>query len=162
MIMIRKPETTLRLAAVLLLAAAILATALGLIGQAGPTQAAQSDSRFERLVLTATGSEGSATGVVTSGNRLTGFIRGIHVDYASGLTTTTDLAVGTVNPAATVETLSNSATDGWTYPSVQLTGSTGAAVTGAYDRFFVDDYLTVSASQASSGTVATVTVYYGN
>ena len=123
--------------------------------------AAQGDSRIEQVSLTATGSDGAASGQVTTTVRLWGYLKAIYVDYGSAVTTTTDITISMVSPAGTVMAKADSATDAWYYPSVQLTGITGTVVSGAYGRFPVDDYLTVQAAQSTSGTVALVRIFYG-
>lgn len=123
--------------------------------------AAQGDSRIEQVTLTATGSNGSATGLVTTTTRLWGYLKAVYVDYGASVTTTTDITISTVSPAGTVMGKADSATDAWFYPSVQLTGITGTVVSGAYGQFPVDDYLTVQAAQSTSGTVAVVRIFYG-
>lgn len=151
---------------------ALLAAAVGLCLLIGglclpaliPAQAAPpalpADSRFDTFALTATGDDGAATGTVTMTTRLWGYIKAVHINYGASVTTTTDITISTVSPAGTVMAKSDSATDAWYYPSVQLTGSDGTG-TSAYDRFPIDDYLTVQAAESTSGTVATMTVFWG-
>lgn len=123
--------------------------------------ASPSDSEHERLVMVL-----NSTGVVLSGTdtselSLWGYIKAVHVAYQSGITNTTDVTLTTCSPAATIMVLSDNFTDTWYSPSVQLTGATGAAVSGAYGRFPVDDCVTVIAGESTAGKNITATVYYG-
>jgi len=123
--------------------------------------AAEADTAFEAIPLTASGAAGAASGSVTSTARLWGYVKGVYVDYGAAISETTDITMTTVSPLATVMILTDVFTDGWYYPSVQFTGATGAAVSGAYGRFPIYDNLTMTARESTSGTVATVYVYWG-
>lgn len=107
------------------------------------------------IVVTAT------TKAVTSADRMHGSIRAVYLDYGSTMTNTTDLTITTLSPAATVLILTDTYTDGWYYPSVQLTGSTGAAVSGAYKSFPIEDQLVFTLTQSSAGTLNAY-VYWGD
>jgi len=120
-----------------------------------------SDSAYEKINLTATGSGDAATGTVTTSTRFWGYLKAIYVDYGAAVTNTTDMTISLVSPAGTVMATTDTYTDGWYYPSVQFTGATGAAVSGAYGKFPVNDYLTIQAGESTSGTVATLWIYYG-
>lgn len=137
-----------------------LALLVGAIGPIAVPAAMPGDSRYEQLTLTATGSPGAASGTVTGTERLWGYVKAVHVDYTAGISNTTDITLTTGSPANTIMVKADSLTDTWYYPSVQFSGATGAAVSGAYGRFPIDDYVIVQAAESSTGTI-TVTVYYG-
>lgn len=145
---------------------AFLPVILGLFLLAGglaairPPANLPADSRYEQFVVATSGGAGTSTGTATGTLHMWGYVKAVHVDYTAGLSNTTDVNLLTASPAITIMTKSNSVTDAWYYPSVQFTGSTGAAVSGAYGKFPIDDYLIVSAAQSSTGTI-TVTVFYG-
>jgi hypothetical protein len=117
----------------------------------------------EQLTLTATGAAGSATGSQVSSNPVRGHMYAVHLDYAAGISSTTDITLATQNaPVVTIMTISNNATDGWYYPAVEQTSNVGAGLS-VYDRPPMADYLSVSAAQTTSSTsVVTVTVLWGN
>lgn len=146
----------------LLLGALLIVGGLLLPAYAAPAAApaAVVDSRFERMTLVFTGTDGEVSGVVTSGGRLMGYINAIYVDYTAGISGTTDITISTVSPVATVLLLTDTVTDGWWYPSVQLSGVTSATV-AAYEKFPVNDQVKVQVGSTASGTVAAVTVFYG-
>jgi len=152
-----------RIALALILAMLILTGMLTMAASAGPTYApvAMPESYRTNVTLTATGADGAATGSVTTGY-LRGYIRAVYINYGASVTTTTDITIARTNPAGNLMVQSNSATDAWYYPSVQFTGATGAAVSGAYGKFPIDDYLVISAAQSTSGTVAVITIEYGD
>jgi hypothetical protein len=147
-----------RIALALTLSIVILATLLSLAAANPP---ALPESYKTRVALTATGATDVASGSVTTGY-LRGYIRAVHIDYGAAVTSSTDITIARTSPAGTVMVEDNSATDAWYYPSAQFTGATGAAVSGAYGRFPVDDALTISAAQSTSGTVAVITIEYGD
>jgi len=122
--------------------------------------ALQGDSAFEKINVTATGAAGAATGTVTTSTRFWGYLKAIYIDYGA-ISDTTDITISTITPPGTVMVKTDSMTDSWFYPSVQFTGATGAAVSGAYGKFPVADYLTIRAAESTSGTVATIWIYYG-
>lgn len=116
---------------------------------------------LEQFTITTTGSAGTASGSKQSDGPLRGHVYGLYLDYAAGITTTTDLTITTTSaPIATLMTRANSAMDGWFYPAAQQTGSTGSG-TGTYDRFPVADFLTAALGQSTAGAALTITVYYG-
>jgi hypothetical protein len=118
----------------------------------------------DEFSVTATGVTGSATGSGQSDTAIRGHVYAVYLEYADGITTTTDVTLaGTNAPAATLFTRSNSATDGWFYPAVQQTNSSAAGA-GTYDRAPVADWLTASLAQSQATTTTTtltVTVYWG-
>jgi hypothetical protein len=133
----------------------------GVIGPITAPAAMPGDSRYAELTLTATGSDGAATGTVTGTYGLWGYIKAVHIDYGASVTNTTDITISTGALANTVMVKANSATDAWFYPAVQFTGGNGSAISGAYGRFPIDDYVVIQAAQSTSGTVAAVRIYYG-
>lgn len=115
----------------------------------------------DQWTVTVTGAAPSGSGSQAGpGGGVEGLLYGVHLDYGSGITTTTDVTLTVGSPEMTVFVKSDNATDGWFYPSVQLTGSTGSAVSGAYERFAVQGSLTAAVGQSSTGTL-TVTVLWG-
>ena len=148
-----------RIAIALILSMVLLTGLLGWSANAEPL--AVPESYKTRVTLTAVGSAGAATGTVTSGY-LRGYIRAIYIDYTADISTTTDITIARTSPAGNVMVITDSATDTWYYPSVQFTGATGAAVSGAYGKFPIDDVLTISAAQSTSGTVAAIWIEYGD
>lgn len=115
----------------------------------------------EQVTLSGIGTAGAVTDSENTDGFIHGHIYAIHVDFESGVTTTTDLTISLASPALTVLQVSNTATDTWHYPAVQQTGSNGSAISGAYDRIPVSGQLLIEAGQSSSGTIGTVTVWWG-
>jgi|SRR3972149_6005500 len=148
-----------RIVFALILSIVLLVSLLGWSANAEPV--ALPESYKTRVTLIATGSDGAATGSTTT-QYLRGSIRGIYIDYGASVTNTTDITIALTSPTGTIMVKSNSATDAWYYPSVQFTGATGSAISGAYGRFPVDDVLTISAAQSTSGTVAAIWIEYGD
>lgn len=105
---------------------------------------------------------GGTTASASTGRDLNGRIYAIHLDYLSGITTTTDITFSQAEPSLTILTVSNSATDGWYYPTVQHHNSAGATVT-SYVESLVADAVDIAVAQTTSGTqqMLTVTVYWG-
>jgi hypothetical protein len=143
--------------AVLLAAVAVWAAAL--LWLCGDQAKAVTDTQRETITVTASGVDGSATGIVTSTNVVRGHIQAVHVDYTAGISSTTDITLTTISPLAKILSLAEGATDGWYYPSVKLCDSDGSAVT-FYDQPWVDDRMMVEAAETTSGTVVIVTVMF--
>jgi len=116
--------------------------------------------RKEAVTVTATGAAGAATGSASTGRDVTGQVYAVYIDYTAGITTTTDLTFSQASPALTVMTISNSASDGWYYPAVQQTSSSGAG-TSTYKPAVTADAIDIAAAETTSGTVATVTILWG-
>jgi hypothetical protein len=117
--------------------------------------------RQEQFVVTGSGTAGSATGTKSSDGSIRGHLFAVHLDYASGISTTTDITLSLSSPSLTVLALTNNYTDTWYYPAVQQTGSDGSAISGAYDRMPLSGRLAASIADSSAVDVVTVTVWYG-
>lgn len=154
------------LIAILLVLAIVMALVLAVrwcVSPEEPTARSSADYvwlRKEVVTLTATGAAGAATGSATTERVLHGYVYAVYVDYTSGISSTTDVTFAQASPSGTVLALTNYYTDTWYYPTVQQHSSAGATVT-AYERALVEGVLTISAAQTTSGTVATVTVFWG-
>lgn len=108
------------------------------------------------------GAAGAQTGSEAQpGGGMEGLIYAIHLDYTPSVSSTTDvtITVGS-NPTQTIMYKADSATDAWFYPGVQLTGGTGAAISGAYERAATQGSVLASVGESSTGTL-TVTLLWG-
>lgn len=116
-----------------------------------------------KIIVTTTGSAGSATGTNYSSKPLNGELYAIYVDWhASAPAGTSDITI-TVDsdddhPAVTLYAKTNSATDVWVYPVVQSTGTDGTAVTGIYQHILISGRVKVVVAQSDALTAA-ATVY---
>ena len=110
--------------------------------------------------MTATGAAGAATGSASTDRDLHGYVYAVHLDFTAGISTTTDITLTQASPALTVLLLSNYYTDTWYYPVVQQTDSTGSG-TSTYEKALVQDAMDITVGQTTSGTVATVTILWG-
>lgn len=117
--------------------------------------------REEQFKVTAAGTEGSAVGNKASDGYVRGHIYGIHLDFTTGISSTTDFTLTTrTDPSISILSLSNNYTDTWYYPVVQQTDSAGSG-TSTYDRLTVNDRVIAGIVQSSVGDVVTVTLYWG-
>lgn len=122
----------------------------------------------ERLAITATGADGAAGGSDTTDNLITGRVIRVDIDYAAGITDTTDLTLTDSGSLATVNIVNktDTITDGVVYPAVGLTDNTGTALTYDGTRPVVDYYpvagrLTATITQTTAATPAvTIDIYY--
>jgi len=145
-----------------LLLAVILALLVVIVSDVSPqSQAAVPEVYRDTITLRATGEAGAATGTATSTDWIRGNIRAVHVDYGGSVAGSTDITITTTAPAVTVMNLLNTATDAWYYPAVQYTGANGAGLS-VYKAFPIDDRLAINATESTSGTVAVITVFYGD
>ena len=132
-------------------------------GPAGPT------IKRERVkVNSLTGTTPNANGTGNTEVLITGRIVRVDVDFAAGITTTTDLTIYGANDLVTanVVNLSNTATDAVVYPHVQMTNNAGTGLTLDGTRLKTDyypvaDILTVAITNTTTATPAvTVDIYY--
>lgn len=116
----------------------------------------------EQFTITATGTAGAATGSATSDGYVRGHVYAVHLDYATGISNTTDITLTTNStPSANLLILTDDYTDTWYYPAIQQTGSDGSG-TSTYDRLPLNDRLSASVAQSTATSVVTVTVYFGD
>jgi hypothetical protein len=116
--------------------------------------------RVEQVTLSGTGTAGAVSDSRTTDGPIHGHLYAVNLDYTGGISTTTDVTISLASPALTVLQLSDYYTDTWIYPAVQQADSAGSG-TSTYDRMPAAGYLTIAAGQTSSGTIATVTVWWG-
>lgn len=116
--------------------------------------------RKESVSVTASGTAGSASGSASTDRDLHGYVYAIHLDFTSGISATTDITVTQASPSLTILDLSNYYTDTWYYPVVQQTDSAGSG-TSTYEKTLVQDAVDIGVAQTTSGTVGTVTIYWG-
>jgi len=83
--------------------------------------------------VTPSGAAGSASGTAAYDNWHDGKLYAIYLDYASGVTSTTDVDLKLYDPAVSVFDRDNSATDGWFFPRYKPSGSTSSVLTQATD-----------------------------
>jgi len=108
--------------------------------------------------VTTTGTAGAATGsasVVIPG----GALLDIHLNFHGSAPATTDTTVAMTN--GNVLVVSNSATDALIAPRQKPVDNANAAITNAYDYFYVSGPLTISLAQSDAldpALVATVRV----
>lgn len=122
----------------------------------------------ERLTITSSGADGSASGSATTQSVIQGRVVRVDVDFAGGITTTTDLTLAGANDlvSANIVNITNSATDAVLYPHVQVTNNAGTGLTLDGTRLKTDyypvaDVLTLSIAQTTAATPAvTVDIYY--
>lgn len=105
----------------------------------------------------AAGSAGSATNNTDTPTRLIGEVIGIYVKYQDSPPSSTDVVISTKGtapaaPSTTLLTLTNKNTDGWFYPRVIPTDTSGvalAALTVAEPQV-IDDIVNISIAGANA------------
>mgnify|MGYP001605581358 CR=1 FL=1 len=114
------------------------------------------------LKISTTGSAGVASGSGILSLPLCELLA-IYLDYHASAPATTDVTVKSVGDPATVTLLtrSNSATDGWFYPTVNVHDNAAAAVTGAQAPPVVHaGALSIDVAQADALTDCLVATVY--
>ena len=113
------------------------------------------------LKVSTTGSAGSASGSSVLAVPLSELVA-CYVDYHGSAPSTTDLTLKSPgNPVSvTLMTLTNTNTDAWKYPTVNLHDNVGAAVTGAYAAPVVHGNITADLAQCDALTDAVVLTIY--
>lgn len=122
----------------------------------------------EKLTIDTTGADGGASGSATTDAVMTGRIVRVDVDFAAGITTTTDLTLAQANDliATNIVSLSDTITDTQLFPTIQITDNAGTGRTydgtrPVVDYYPVADELTVTIAQTTAATPAvTIDIYY--
>jgi len=161
-------RTILTLAVVVCLALAMVSAGISLREQKqvevitpGISAQAQYGSLHEETIsLSGTGTDGAVTATGSTGNPVRGHLWAVHLDYAATISDTTDLTLTLSSPALTVLQLTDYYTDTWLYPAVEQTGSTGSGLS-VYDRLPVSGYVDAEVGETISGTICTVTIWWG-
>ena len=107
------------------------------------------------LKVSATGSAGSASGnsqeAVPSSK-----LYAVYFDFHGSAPATLDTTLSTPGnsdlPSQTILTLTNVNTDGYYYPRRQIDDNVGAAVTGAYDPFYLSGSVRLVVAQGDALT----------
>ncbi len=167
---IQKDLENVIVAAMVILVAVVIG---GLVGQAVYDDATEADiapvprssdnygwQRVESFTVQGTGTAGAVQATGDTDGVPRGHLYAVHLDYASTISTTTDITLTQASPSLTVLQLTDWCTDTWYYPAAEYTNSSGTGLS-AYEPLLVSDRLTLNAGETISGTVVTVTVYYG-
>lgn len=120
--------------------------------------------RIEQFGAPSTGDDGSATMSATSDGYVRGHIYAVHVDWSPGVTSTTDLTLTGADPAVTILSKADSATDAWFYPVVAQHKNNDGSASSTYGLIPVNSRLTAAVAQSTLVTttnLATITVYWG-
>ena len=85
------------------------------------------------IKVSTTGSDASATGSLVTALPYSELIA-VRMDFHASAPASTDTTLSSPGDpvAVTLLTVTNSATDAWYYPSIQLDGNSASAITGAY------------------------------
>jgi hypothetical protein len=115
----------------------------------------------EKITVTTTGEDGSASGVGYSARPLVGEVVAMRVDWHASAPATSDIDVvcesDDDHPEITLYSKDDSATDAWAYPTIEET-DTGGTGRGTYREIPVSGRIKVSVAQANALDPA-VTVY---
>jgi hypothetical protein len=79
--------------------------------------------------VTPVGAAGSASGTAAYDNYHGGRLYAVYLDYAAGVTSTTDVNIKMFDPPVSIFTSTNNATDGWFFPRYRPRSMTGMAFT---------------------------------
>lgn len=114
------------------------------------------DELAEAVVsINTTGSAGTATGSGTS-ESLSGYLEDIYFDFHASAPATTDTTVAFATRGGNIIVLSNTATDALKAPLQQAHDAAGAAITGVYKQFLLNQPITISLAQCDELTAALV------
>lgn len=105
----------------------------------------------EIVTVTTTGGAGVATGSASSG-ALHGYLIDIYLDFnaAAPATTDTTIAFASTPPGGNLLVVTNSATDALIAPRQKPVDNANAAITNAYDYFFLSGKITISLAQCDA------------
>lgn len=107
--------------------------------------------RREEIRITLAGANGAAAGAGRSAAPLYGELVGVHIDYLSQ-PATTDVVVSMDSPALTLLTVSDSNTDGWSWPREEVEAD-------IFERYPLVGYVTVAVDDGNAGDLVVTLVY---
>ncbi len=108
-----------------------------------------------RLAVTTTGTAGTATGSTTS-ETLFGFVLDIYLDFNAAAPATTDTTIAYAGRGGNILAVANSATDALIAPRIKTVDNANVAITNSFDRFVLNDAITVSLAGCDALTDALV------
>ncbi len=108
-----------------------------------------------KVAVTTVGSAGSATGSATS-DLINGYLLDVYLDFHGSAPATTDVTIAYATRGGNIIVVSNTATDVLHQPLKQASDVAGAAISGVYNPYVLDDKLTVSVAQCDALTNAVV------
>ena len=118
---------------------------------------------IERYVIkvSTTGSDASATGSLVTALPYSELLAAYFNCHASAPSTTDTTLSSPGDPVSvTLLTITNSATDAWVYPSIQMDDNTASAITGAYVPALIHGNLLVELAGSDALTDAlTLTIF---
>ncbi len=118
---------------------------------------------IERYVIkvSTTGSDASATGSLVTALPYSELLAAYFNFHASAPSTTDTTLSSPGDPVSvTLLTITNSATDAWVYPSIQMDDNTASAITGAYVPALIHGNLLVELAGSDALTDAlTLTIF---
>jgi len=109
------------------------------------------------IKVSTTGSDASATGSLVVALPYCELLAG-YFNYHASAPGTTDTTVSSPGDpvSVTLLTITNSATDAWYYPGIQMDGNTGSAITGAYVPALIHGNLLVELAGSDALTDALI------
>lgn len=110
-----------------------------------------------KVAVTTTGSAGSATGSGTS-ELISGYLLDVYLDFNASAPATSDVTLAYATRGGNILVASNGNTDALHQPLKQASDAAGAAITGVYNPYVLDDKVTVSVAQCDALAPA-VTAY---
>lgn len=112
---------------------------------------------ISEVIITTTGSDGSATGSGTIPAKFNGWLKDVYVVPSAGQAATTDVVLK--NGVFTLLTITNLAAAGQYHPRPNIDDEAGVAVSGIHDLdgFMISGQITITVAQADD--TETVTVY---
>lgn len=105
-----------------------------------------------QITVPVAGANGAAAGSATSTFPIYGILVAVHLDHTTGAATA-DVTITVGSPSQTVLTVTDSTTDAWYYPQVQIHTTAGAAISAQYMPPQVCGYVTVTVAQSNAGSV---------
>lgn len=105
----------------------------------------------EKVSVTTTGSDGSATGSSNS-TTLVGFVQDVYLDYHASCPATADVTLAYADMSDSILVVTDNATDGRFAPRQKMVDNANAAITNSHDKFAVNGKITVSVAGANALT----------
>ncbi len=113
------------------------------------------------LSVPTTGTTGSATGSTTNHDLVVGFIHAAYLTVPTSGTASVTLAAQSA-PSENILSVGTVTTSAWYYPRREIVTNAGVSLNYEYDRYCIYDYLTLSASAATTAKTFQLDIFVEN
>lgn len=113
----------------------------------------------ESVTVTTTGADGSGAGSGET-KAYSGYLLAVYLNFHGSAPGTTDTTIAYKNVGGNILVVTDSATDAMIAPRITCVTNANAAVTNSYDRYPVNQPLTITLAQSNAFAAAVVATFF--